>query len=210
MPNVTRAYARTSNLVALVAVIVVTVAAVRGRVLAADPLGEWFLTGDTPGSYAAAPDPAVPVAGRPSLRIHAVTPTRGFGTLVRAVPAADYRGRRVRLAGEVRVSDATLASLWLRAGGTCGRADVREGTARGAADWQHAEVVLDVAPDADALDLGLRLEGGGMAWAGGLRLEVVPSTVPVTAAALRMPSECPTMAPKGLEYRTWRPLDAAP
>ena len=62
----------------------------------------WVTFGGGPSSYAFALDPAQRRSGGPSLRIAALAPSSDeFGASAWSLDATPYRGKRVRLAGEV-------------------------------------------------------------------------------------------------------------
>jgi hypothetical protein len=61
-------------------------------------------------------------------------------------------------------------------------------------------VVLDVPNDAQGVFFGVLLTGGGAVWASGLRLEVVPPTVAVTAPAATTAEPCGPSAPVNLDF----------
>jgi hypothetical protein len=51
---------------------------------------------------------------------------------------------------------------------------------KGTRDWQRYEVVLDVAPEAKKIAMGVLLDGEGTLWVSDMNLEVVPTSVPTT------------------------------
>ena len=176
----------------------------------------WFPAGSRPQDYEMALDTAVRDAERPSARIRATAPDpAGFGTLMQVIAADAYRGRRVRLAGDLRVRDVGgRASLWMRVDGACGQVlafdNAQDRAARGTAEWRPQAVVLDVPEGAQGIFFGTLLEGGGTAWVSDLRLEPVPASVPVTAprtlASHARP--CGPAAPVNLDFA--EPLPGPP
>jgi hypothetical protein len=60
--------------------------------------------------------------------------------------------------------------------------------------------VRDVASDADGIFFGTLLSGAGTVWVGALAFEVVPTTVPVTAASLDNTEECGPEGPVNLDF----------
>jgi hypothetical protein len=52
---------------------------------------------------------------------------------------------------------------------------------QGSVDWKAYDVVLDVAPAATRIGLGILLEGRGTVWIDDLALEPVDTDVPTTA-----------------------------
>jgi hypothetical protein len=97
----------------------------------------------------------------------------GFGTLLQAVDAGPFRGKRVRLRAEVRTEaqPGGYAQLGLRvdridrAGGKPGFLDnMADRPIRGASSWQTYEIEGDVAADAERIVVLLVMTGGGKAW----------------------------------------------
>jgi hypothetical protein len=204
MRTLPRPLAALAAVLGVAAVVGITVAA--RRALDADSTAGWSLAGSTPQDYDTTVDPAVTYAGRPSVRIATVYPPRGSGTLMRAVGAEPYRGKRVRLTGAIRARAAVSgASLWIGVDDPCGRVvtidNARDRAVRGTtAEWRRQDIVLDVAPNAVQISFGLLLVGGGTAWANDVRLEVVPPDVPVTAAPSPGQGECARTRPVDLPF----------
>jgi hypothetical protein len=92
------------------------------------------------------------------------------GTLLQRVPARPYRGRRVRFRAAVRAEvegPLHAAGLWLRVerpGGRPGFYADMAGRSITARTWRVYEVHADVADDAEAVVVGLRLRGAGRVW----------------------------------------------
>lgn len=128
-------------------------------------------------------DPESPREGRASVRLEHVAETADpaqFGTVTSSIPAAAYRGRRVRLTGSVRaeVPAETHVGLWLRVD----RQDRLPGAFDNMADrpirsasWADYTIEADVAPDAEHIVFGLLLAGPGRAWMDNVRLEMIGS-----------------------------------
>jgi hypothetical protein len=120
-----------------------------------------------------------------------------FGNLMCALDAAPYRGKVVRLRAAVRVAGQTpqdRAQLWLRVDrtghvmgffGNMGDRPIRS------AEWGDYEIVGDVAPDAETINLGLMLVKRGIAWLDDVRLDVLADVQLHPPERLR--------APRGLE-----------
>ena len=131
----------------------------------------WSTFGGGPSAYAFELDPAAPRGGGASLRIKALEPGDQFGAAAWSVDATPYRGKRVRLDGEVKSTGAGSASLWLRIdGSTIGGFDNM--TAQSGADralhgdhpWTPLQIEMDVPGDAMKLVFGDLLFGGGTMW----------------------------------------------
>jgi hypothetical protein len=97
------------------------------------------------------------------------------------VPAAAWRGKRVRFAGWVRTKDATGrgASLWLRVDDAADKSvafDNMNGfEICGTSGWTRCEIVLDVPQSAARLTYGMLFGGGGAACCDDLALDLVSS-----------------------------------
>jgi hypothetical protein len=113
-----------------------------------------------------------------------------FGNLVQRIDATHFRSQRVRFRAAVRtaIDGAGKAQLWLRVD----RKTADGAPAMGAFDnmgqrpitseqWQHYEIVADVADDADRLSVGMMFSGRGQAWIDDASLETVGPEVVVTA-----------------------------
>jgi transglutaminase-like putative cysteine protease len=113
-----------------------------------------------------------------------------FGNLVQRIDATPYQGKRLRFQAAVRTADdgAGKARLWLRVD----RAAAGGAPAMGAFDnmgnrpitspqWNHYEIVADVAADAERISAGMMFTGPGQAWIDDASLEIVGDDVAVTA-----------------------------
>jgi len=104
----------------------------------------------------------------------------GFGNLKQVVDAASFRGQRIRLRAQVRRSPWKRGGgpvPWLRVdagGGNRGFFDNMDDRPITTPAWSAAEIIGDVAPDAEALHFGLMLLGGkGRAWIDAVGVEVL-------------------------------------
>lgn len=102
-----------------------------------------------------------------------------------------FRGRRIRFRAAVRtanLADATKPGLWLRVDrpssgpsrSQIGDFDNMQDRPIRCVDWQHFEIVADVADDARSLTVGLLLSGNGDVWIDDCSLEVVSDDAPKT------------------------------
>ena len=96
-----------------------------------------------------------------------------------SIAAASYRGRRVRLSGWLRFEphdgsdSASSARIWIRSGGIpWSYDDLGDHPVRSAA-WTHAQVICEVARDADFISFGGALYLKGKAWVDDLKLDVI-------------------------------------
>lgn len=152
--------------------------------------------------------------GLPGATIRSTTDAPdGAAALAQSIRADDYRGKRVRLSGFLRLrGDAAASSaLWMRVDGegVVQTADFMEDRAlHGPTDWTRVAVVLDVPRTAVGLTYGFMLDGGGQVWLDDLALEVVGPTVPVTTPVTRV-SYIPTSStPAALRARRRAQQDA--
>lgn len=142
-------------------------------------------------AYTAVLDSVDPHGGRWSLRM---TGTGGgeqgaFGYAVQRLDAAPYRGRRVRYRAWIRsdlVAGPTWSSIWMRVdrpGGAIGFFDNMDKRAvRGRTGWTQYEIAGDVAPDAEAVTIGMLLSGTGQAWVDDVTFEALDTVPPPEAA----------------------------
>jgi hypothetical protein len=154
------------------------------------PVG-WILAGSAPTSYeiGTAPDGGRNRGPAGFLRSREAPPQKnGFGTLMQMFKADDYRGKRVRFSASVKTEKvANWAGLWMRVDGPQREIlafdNMQARPIKGTTDWQRQEVVLDVAPAANAIGIGILVNGIGEAWLDDVRFEIVPATIATTAAA---------------------------
>lgn len=151
----------------------------------------WHKAGDRPNAYDMDLDPSTPYGAKPSARVKSkLQEIGGFGTLMQSVKADEYRGKRVRLSGFVKVEAVEeRAWLWMRVDAGERRGVVFDNMyqrpIKGTQPWQSYAVVLDVAPEADLIAFGIGMAGTGTAWLNQAKLEVVYKTVPTTNVPMR-------------------------
>jgi transglutaminase-like putative cysteine protease len=140
--------------------------------------------------YSVALSDSKPFAGKRSavLRGNNVNKEVGFGTLMQAIDATKYRGKRIRFKAAVRTEVAgagNQAMLWLRVDTEKGSGFFDNMAERPitANDWKHYEIVGDVAKDATALNFGLILTGEGIAALDDVSLEIVDPATKITGAS---------------------------
>jgi hypothetical protein len=188
-------YRRSLNFVAALALC--------SSVLPAQMPAGWGLAGSKPGDYSCSLDSSVTYQGQPAVYLKAKPDSElsGFGTMSQYFSAAQFAGKRVRFSANIksqgidpRARGESWAGLWLRidgdpSGGNGGPKPLimdnmhQTGTDRaikGTRDWQNYSVVLDVAPNATGVGLGVLLSGAGELWISGMKFEVVGLNVPVT------------------------------
>jgi hypothetical protein len=122
------------------------------------------------------------------------TAVPSFGGARTSFDVSGYRGKRVRVSAAVRTLDvSTVANaqfphaigeggLWIGVGtpGKGVRADrMQERTIKGTTEWKTHDFVVDIPADANALQAGYWMQGKGQLWIRDLKVEEVPTTVPV-------------------------------
>ena len=98
-------------------------------------------------------------------------------TLSQQLPAHDALGRTVTFSGWMRTQEwsAAASGLWVRvegAGRELAYASTLVSGRAGATVWQRVEVEVHVAPGAERVVIGTRLEGHGTAWFDDLAIAV--------------------------------------
>lgn len=156
----------------------------------------WQAQGASPHSYEMGTEPQGGSQRNPAAFIKSKGASAGFGTLMQMVSAAEFVGKRVRFSANVRTDGVNdNAQLWMRVDGPMkgGRPEVlafdnmKERPIKGTTGWTNYQVVLDVPEEAQAIGFGILLTRDGTAWMEQVKLEVVPTSVPVTAGAPTMP-----------------------
>lgn len=136
-----------------------------------DPLPKpWFMAGSHPHDYEVGLLPAtVSYDGGRVVQLRfcsAASEPQGFGTVMQSFAATHYLDRKVRLTAMVRAQEVTgWAGLWMRVDGAAKSAltfdNMQDRPLRQTTDWVHAEIVLDVPPEADSVHFGALLTGAG-------------------------------------------------
>jgi hypothetical protein len=147
----------------------------------------WTMSGWARDKYTVREDPATERAGHATLLLAPIADTGGkYGTWVRSIDAAPYRGKRVRLSAYTKTEGTTQrADFWARIQAADSPAD---GSGLGAqwirlpatSGWEHLEIVLDVSPAGAMLQYGVGVAGPGKLWVDAPKLEVVAADVPPT------------------------------
>lgn len=155
----------------------------------------WLLRGSAPKDYWAGIDNTIRYDGNSSAFLlnvlHPMIVPRGFGTLMQAVKADQYRGKRLRLSCCLKSEGVKKsASLWVRVDGKkkplafdLGFTSVINGTT----DWKRCEAVFDVHREALGIAFGVMLDGRGKVWVDEVKLEPVGDTIPTTAKTPPIP-----------------------
>lgn len=119
---------------------------------------------------------------------------KGFGTLMQAIQATRFRGKRVRLSAWIKTQNVRWWSgLWMRVDGKKRKLlafdNMQRRPIRGTNGWKRYAVVLDVADEATKIAFGVLLSGQGKIWLDTIALEVVSLKVPSTN---QLPKPLPT------------------
>ena len=161
-----------------------------GHAAAPDAPPAWICAGSAPSDYVMGVDHRIAHTGKGSgfLRSRGSRPA-GFGALMQTVDAERYHGRRMRLRAWVKTRGVKeWAGVWMRVESRDPdrplAADFMQARPiQGTTDWTPYDVVLDVAPEATRIALGLLLDGRGWAWIDDIGFEEVDASVPTTGGS---------------------------
>ena len=100
----------------------------------------------------------------------------GFGNVLQAFRADDYRGKRFRLSGYVKTENVDRSAfLWMRL--DCKTKfvldNMHDRLITGTRDWKIYDIVLDVPKDAVNIVFGCVLTGNGQVWFDDFQFEIV-------------------------------------
>lgn len=153
---------------------------------------DWFLAGSAPSSYDYFTEGNNVAQGRllvlkSKAMDSALDAAHSFGTVMQEFSANDYRGKRIRLAAELKSNDIDgWAGLWMRVNGLDDKMTAFDNMStdnraiKGTTEFKRYEVVLDVTEDANLISIGVLLHGHGQVAVGKLEIDVVSKFVPVT------------------------------
>jgi hypothetical protein len=155
----------------------------------------WFFAG-APGGFETGTGPGTcgaRVAWLRSTGADAGLPSR-TGTVMQLFSAEKFRGKRLRFEGVAATRDVVGgASLWMRVDAAGKRTvafdDMKGRALTGTRACAKTSVVLDVAPEAETIAMGLRLEGTGQVELAAIDLSAVDPHVPTTDQLHRGPPE---------------------
>ena len=148
----------------------------------------WFLAGEGRSyeDYEAGVDTKVAHSGHASawLRPKVDKPEFG-GALMQIISAKDYAGKRIRFSGWLKTDGVDRSGLWMRirpanADNSLAADNMLARPLKGSNDWTKAEIVLDVAHNADNMIFGSWVGLKGKAWLDDVKIEVVDRSVPTT------------------------------
>ena len=157
-----------------------------GSVYVANPT-EWKPAGNNPKAYEMSADPLLSYCNKPGAHVRSLSTATDekFGTFMDVIPAAPYRGKRVRMRATAKTASVTgWSGLWLRIDDANRKVidmdNMQDRALRGTLDWAPQAIVLDVPTDAAELAFGVLLSGDGEVWTKELVIEVVGTDVPTT------------------------------
>jgi len=136
-----------------------------------------------------------PKSGKQCVTIKRGTEKPGpFGNVMQKIDAASFRGKRVRYRAAVRTQidgQNGSAQLWMRVDLLTKEGQRKTGFFDNMAnrpirkkEWDYYEIVGDIAEDAETINLGMFLRGGGQAWMDDVSLEIVDQDARVTGRDL--------------------------
>ncbi len=131
-------------------------------------------------------------------------PSSRFATVMQAVSAEEYRGKRVRFSAQISTVDvAGQAGLWMRVDGQNGKVlgfdQMATRPIQGTTLWNRYDIVLDVPQESTAIQFGYLLAGSGKVKAAQFRFEVVDANTPPTATGVPATDEALSRTPSNLD-----------
>jgi len=155
-----------------------------------DPPASWFLSGGARAEFVVNADRSIRHGGVASARLRSASgKPSGYGTLMQSFRADDYRGQRLRMTSFVKGEGVSgRGDFWVRVQAIDSRSDgggLSHGDCNlaGTFDWQPCEVVFEVPPAGDSIQLGAGLGGPGTLWLDDVTLEAVGQDVPLSIAS---------------------------
>lgn len=149
---------------------------------------EWKLAGSNPDQYDANISREDLGAERYTgfMASNAIGWPQGFATLIRTIDATPYRGKRLRLVGDVEPHElAGRGQIWMRIDSEGGQVlkmdNMHTRPIRGTSASRSVEIVLEVPQEGASIAYGILIAGRGALHFDGLRLEAVDASVALTA-----------------------------
>ena len=128
------------------------------------PMG-WFTYSPKQGEFLSKRDSGSVHSGKAAAAITRVSGSGdNFETVMQAINAAPFAGKRVRLSAWLKTEVADSAQLWLRIDGPAQQLtmdNMDDRPVRGTTGWTRYELILDVPQTATHLAFGALLNGGG-------------------------------------------------
>jgi hypothetical protein len=146
---------------------------------------DWLLAGSSPSAYTIGTLAIAGQDGGPAAFLRGNVSTDGFGTLMQPFSASKYEGQRVRLSASIRTENLKqTAGLWMRMDGPFGKTlsfdNMHDRPIAGSTDWKRYEVVLDAPVGTRNIAIGVLMVDTGLLFMENVKIEVVPTTVPLT------------------------------
>lgn len=142
----------------------------------------WARRGGRPEDYAMTVDRSDCHSGQACAHIRFTGDvTLGFGTLLQAFRADDYRGKRVKMSAWMKTKEAKRAQLWMRLDGvrkTLGFDNMGDRPVRGTTGWNRYEITLEVPQNTMGVCFGALVSGSGEAWVDDFNFSVVGEYIP--------------------------------
>jgi hypothetical protein len=119
---------------------------------------------------------------------------------MQTIQPQQFAGKRLKLSAYVKSDDVRgWAGLWMRVDGPGGHRstafdNMKDRPIVGTSDWTRYDIVLDVAPNSEAIAYGVLLHGAGQIFLDDVSFEVVTTDVPTTG---RPPPDRP---PENLDF----------
>jgi serine/threonine protein kinase len=138
---------------------------------------DWQSGETVPGEYRLGIDRSVVYSGKASVFIRSLKNNpQGMIDVHQEFLAARYLGKRLRFSGELR-----SAGMADGVGQLLVSVDQLSKTisTHSTAGWNRYQIVFDVPPDAQSIQLAIRMNGAGALWADALRFEEVSASLPL-------------------------------
>ena len=123
-------------------------------------------------------------------------------TVMQSVDATSFRGKRVRIASDLRAENADGVTIWFRIDGPMGSLRFENlerykagGPLTGTTDWTTRSITLDVPEEATSLNYGFYVKGNGRGWSRGFTLDEVDGS-----ASLNTPDGAMLPGPTNLGF----------
>jgi hypothetical protein len=152
---------------------------------------EWLKAGTAPNSYSMEPISENGKQLNDAYTLKAIdTVKTGFGTVMTYMDPTPYLGKRVRMAGSLKIQDVTnWAGFWMRIDEkdskfSLGFDNMKNGrkdrSVKGTIDWMKYEIILDVPKESYRIAYGALLTGQGQIWFKDIQFQIVDKTVKIT------------------------------
>ena len=149
----------------------------------------WFLAGMSPQKYQLYLDEKVFNTGTKSACLKSIADeyqAGDFATIMQTFNAKNFLTKRVRFSAFVKTQDVNgWCGLWLRiddnsAGVMLKFDNMQNRPIKGSTEWNYYSCVLDVPDNADAINIGMLLNGKGQVWLDNASFQEVDRNTPTT------------------------------